>query len=57
MEELKLKILNFVFFYRDCGVVSPLYMYEALSFDDDGGDDGVVSVISSLSIGYRCITA
>jgi hypothetical protein len=60
MEELKLKISNFVFFFRDCGVVTPLYMYEALSFDDDGdggdgGDGGVVSVISSLSMGYRCI--
>jgi hypothetical protein len=61
MEELKLKISNFVFFFRDCGVVTPLYMYEALSLDDDDdNDDGsgdVVSVLSSSSMGYRYIMA
>jgi hypothetical protein len=66
MEELKLKMLKFVFFFRDCGVVTPLYMYEALSLDDDDDDDddddadgsgGVVSVISSSSMGYCCIMA
>ena len=62
MEELKLKISNFVFFFRDCGV-TPLYMYEALSLDDDDDDDDddgsgdVVSVLSSSSMGYRCIMA
>jgi hypothetical protein len=48
-------------FFRDCGVVTPLYMYEALSLDDDDdNDDGsgdVVSVLSSSSMGYRYIMA